>query len=161
MSKNKTVLLTLEEEESYHLIAVHCSREAFQVAFFLNKALGLKFKRNRKDIDFKHEQHMAFYPIFHCSDEANYVDYYLVANKFDAASAQLRPSGPLFAETEVVTTHLLPEFKNVDYFLKIEDEAAMIDPQAIIDDLNKIPQIITAYDVEVESIKSKENLIFN
>lgn len=161
MSKNKTVLLTLEEEESYLLIAVHCSREAYQVAFFLNKAFGLKFKRNRKDIDFKHEKHMAFYPIFHCSDEANYVDYYLVANKFDAASVQLQPSGTLFAETEVVTTHLLPEFKNVDYFLKIEDEAAMIDPQEIVDGLNKIPQIITAYDVEVESIKSKENLIFN
>lgn len=161
MPKNKTVLLTLEEEESYHLVAVHCSREAYQVAFFLNKALGLTFKRDRKDLDFKHENHMAFYPIFHCSDEANYIDYYLVANKFDATSMQLRPSGTLFAEKEVVTTHLLPEFKRVDYFLKIEDEAAMIDPQEIVDGLNKIPQIITAYDVEVESIKSKENLIFN
>lgn len=159
MSQNKT-LLNIIEEEWYHLIAVHCSREAYQVAYFLNQHLGLKLKREKQDVDFKHEQLVAFYPIFHYLDGTNGADYYLVANRF-GGKYQHRSSGALFPDSSNVTTHLLSEYKNVDYFLKIEDETEIIDAKKTISDLNKVPQIITAYNVDVKTLKSQENLIFN
>ena len=56
--------------------------------------------------------------------------------------------------------NLIPEKKNVDYFLKIEGRN---DPDFInnlIDGLNEIRQIITTYSIDPSSLKSKEHLIF-
>jgi hypothetical protein len=55
---------------------------------------------------------------------------------------------------------LLPEFKKVDYFLKIEnieDSKEIIKIQLL---LNTIENISTVYAVETNKIKSKNNLIF-
>jgi ribosomal protein L25 (general stress protein Ctc) len=55
---------------------------------------------------------------------------------------------------------LIPEFKKVDYFLKIENDEVEIDVSKIINALKKIERVSTVYPVEVEKIKSKNNLIF-
>lgn len=160
MPPNKTMLKMIEEE-SFHLIAIHCAREAYQIAFYLNKNLQLKLMRERKDIDFKHQEHIAYYPVFHHFDQISYSDFYLVANKFDGASNHAQSSGALFPEKPTLTSYLMPEYKKVDYFLKIEDDSELIDAQKVVNDLNKIPQIITAFQVNAATVKLRENLIFN
>lgn len=160
MSKNKT-MLQMTVEECYHLIAIHCSREAHQVAFLLNQHLNTKLKRERQDLDFQHKEFVAFYPLFHYLDQANYVNYYFVSGKYEGGSSSTQSSGALFTEKETLTTHLMPEYKNVDFFLKIEDETTLINTEEITTILNKVPQIITAYCIDVDTLKSQENLIFN
>jgi hypothetical protein len=62
---------------------------------------------------------------------------------------------------EVATkVYLLSEFKKVDYFLKIEnlDETKNLDE--IQSALNTIDNISTAYQVDINKIKAKNNLIF-
>ena len=54
--------------------------------------------------------------------------------------------------------YLLPEFKKVNYFLKIENTNLRL--IEILSHLNSIHQIATAYVVDVENLKSKNNLIF-
>ena len=56
--------------------------------------------------------------------------------------------------------YLLPEFKKVDYFLKIENLEASMNITKIQLLLNTIENISTAYEVETNKIKSKNNLIF-
>ncbi|HEY6142611.1 MAG TPA: IPExxxVDY family protein [Flavobacterium sp.] len=56
--------------------------------------------------------------------------------------------------------YLLPEFKKVDYFLKIEDTEKTINLLEIQTLLNTIDNISTVYVVEVNKIKAKNNLIF-
>jgi len=56
--------------------------------------------------------------------------------------------------------YLLPEFKKVDYFLKIENLEETIEVEQIQSLLNTIDSISTAYRVETNKIKSKNNLIF-
>ena len=56
--------------------------------------------------------------------------------------------------------YLLPEFKKVDYFLKIENLEEDLNVAAIQVLLNTIDSISTAYTVETNKIKSKNNLIF-
>ena len=78
--------------------------------------------------------------------------------------ASLQSSGGLFSESvsEKATTHyLLPEMKNVDYFLKIQTDYGSFPIESLISEINKIKQIISAYFVETEKIKSKNNLIFD
>ena len=68
----------------------------------------------------------------------------------------------LFAETALTNfknVYLLPEFKKVDYFLKI-DHLNAINENEIINSLKEISQIVTVYNIEIEKIKNKNNLIF-
>lgn len=148
-------------EDSYSLIALHCSMEAYRVAFFLNKSLNIQLARERQDIDFHHKELMAYYPLYRYFDEINHCNYYLVSNKFKGNPEQSVPVRGIFEEGSMLATNLVAEYKTVDYFLKIEDETEMTNMKDTLDLLNKIPQIITAYAVDVENLKSKENLIFH
>ena len=56
--------------------------------------------------------------------------------------------------------YLLPELKKVDYFLKIENNCSTYKMDGIIQKLNNIDWISTVYEVNPETIKSKNNLIF-
>jgi uncharacterized protein YcgL (UPF0745 family) len=54
----------------------------------------------------------------------------------------------------------LPEFKKVDYFLKIEHQNHFDVLAEVLDKINGIPQISAVYPVDSAKIKSKNNLIF-
>ena len=58
------------------------------------------------------------------------------------------------------TYNLLPELKQVDYFIKITNDTHQVNEKLIISKLQSIPHIITSYTVDLTKIKSKEHLIF-
>jgi hypothetical protein len=69
----------------------------------------------------------------------------------------------LFLDTQVeiaTRVYLLPEFKKVDYFLKIEHQDHFNVRAEVLDKINGIPQISAVYLVDSAKIKSKNNLIF-
>lgn len=55
---------------------------------------------------------------------------------------------------------LISEHKKVDYFLKIEHNASVINVEKIVDQLKQIERISAVYSLIPENIKSKNNLIF-
>lgn len=151
-----------DSEEPYTLIAIHCSEEEYKVAYLMNQHLNTRFKRRRVDIDFPSEGMMVTFPIFNFLDEFNYSQFYLVANKCRIVEAGLQSSGGLFSGIGSEKDHfLLPEFKKVDYFLKIYSDFESVPLQTLITQINNIEQIVSAYEVETGKIKSKNNLIFD
>lgn len=161
---NHKLVFDEEFEEPFTLIAIHCSEEEYKVAYLMNKFLNTRFARRKIDIDFTFEGLITTFPIFDFTDEVNYNQYYLVSNKCRTIEASLQSSGGLFAEidSEKAKDHfLLPEFKKVDYFLKIYSDFEDAAISNFISEVNKIKQIISAYIVETDNIKSKNNLIFD
>lgn len=161
---NHKLLIDDEIDEPFTLIAIHCSEEEYKVAYLMNKFLHTRFKRRKIDIDFTSEGLITTFPIFDFTDEVNYNQFYLVSNKCRTIEASLQSSGGLFAEmdSEKAKDHyLLPELKKVDYFLKIYSDFENVSLTSFISELNKIKQIISAYIVEMHTIKSKNNLIFD
>jgi hypothetical protein len=78
--------------------------------------------------------------------------------------ANIQSSGGLFdndATDKIITTYLIPEYKKVDFFLKIQSEMETIPLRKILSGINEIKQVISVYELEPENIKSKNNLIFN
>ncbi len=151
-------------EEEFSLIAIHCSAEAYKMAFMLNKYLGLKLERRRVDLDFSMNGLDVTFPIFKFDDEFQYTTYYLVANKCKSKMAQLNSAGSLFEDQEpnkMVTAYLLPELKKVDFFLKIESDFERIPLRKTLAQLNDIKEVISSYEVDTEKIKSNKNLIFH
>ena len=57
------------------------------------------------------------------------------------------------AYEEATTTYLVPEFKKVDYFIKIENSE--IDIESILTKINTIERISTVYAVDLDKLKSK------
>ncbi|MCW8981434.1 MAG: IPExxxVDY family protein [Altibacter sp.] len=157
--------LVLEDDfkETYSLLAIHCSEEAYKVAYLINQFVGLKLQRNNRDLEFSNNGLEVSFPRFIYDNEEQYTTYDLVANKCRSVVANVQSSGGLFTEnaSETVTTHLIPEFKKVDYFLKIISDFELIPLRKLISDINEIKQVISAYPVDVDSVKSKRNLIFD
>jgi len=56
---------------------------------------------------------------------------------------------------------LLPEYKKVNYLLKIETDLTINKEKQILNKLLKIPQVVTAYSIDVDTLKTKNNLIFD
>jgi hypothetical protein len=66
----------------------------------------------------------------------------------------------LFQDQPTLTKyHLVPEYRDVDYFLKIEHDELDVEDY-ILKSVLTIPKVITAYLVDASKLKSKNNLIF-
>jgi hypothetical protein len=82
----------------------------------------------------------------------------LLSNK-QLSSAALE-SQDLFSETPLEKKqYLIPEHKGVDFFLKIEDEGYLNIAQ-LVAQLKQMAVIVTAFEIDYNQIKSKNNLIF-
>lgn len=71
-------------------------------------------------------------------------------------------SGSLFEEEEVrpLQVNLVPEYKKVDFFLKIDEELNQKDLNLLVNAISQIPQVIAVYKIDTDLLKSKQNLIF-
>ena len=158
------ILLDDDLSEDFSLVAIHCSEEAYKVAYLLNQHLNLCLKRKKSDLDFSNDNREVNFPIFEFEDQFQYTNYYLVANKCKSRVANIASEGELFGDSvseRTVVTHLLPEFKNTDFFLKIESDFKNIPLKRNIALINEIKQVISAFEVEISEIKSNNNLIFS
>jgi len=158
------LILDDDFQDEFSLIAIHCSDEPYKMAYMLNKIIPLRLERKKKDIDFSNQGLEVSFPIFVFEDEYNYILYNLVANKNKSLIAKTYSSGGLFDEIsseKTISTFLINEFKTVDFFLKIHSDYEKVSTRNLISAINEIEQVISAYDVDIDKIKSKNNLIFN
>jgi hypothetical protein len=149
------------EDEAYSLLAIHCNLEDYRIAFLLNQFLNINLKRCAYDLDFQYTT--ASYSVYEWEDNKRQSMWNLIGNIFKREEDSLVSSGSLFDATSKVikTYNLIPEYKNVNYFLKIENDDHYMNLKNIISIIQKIPQIVTVYDIDVSTLKSKNNLIFN
>lgn len=157
--------LVLDEvfDETYKLIAIHCSVEEYKLAFLLNKHLNLRLSRLHKDFDFQIEGLRILFALYAFEDQLKYCTYYLVSNISKIEYKSTADSNSLFGEKELTfkKSYLLPEFNKVDFFLKIEEEIEGVSEKLLLEKIKEIPQVSLAYSIEYDQIKSKENLIFD
>ncbi len=162
MAVQRLVLDTVADDD-YELIAVHSSLVSYRLAYFLNKNLGLRLYRKNEDIYYNYKGGIASYPLYQYEDHFHYNTFSLFGNKFKTSVViENSTSQGLFTSIENTnkTTYLIPELKNVDYFLKIETETINFSGVTLLDTILAIPQIITAYLVDHQNLKSKNNIIF-
>jgi hypothetical protein len=161
---NYKLILDEDFRDEFTLIAIHCSVEAFKMAYLLNNHLHLKLKRKRVDLDFSKDGLEITFPWFEYEDEIDYISYDLIANKCKTERARTVASGGLFGNTkadEIITEYLLPEVRKVDFLLKITSEDHLAPVRKLILRVNEINEVISAYELEPDQLKSKNNLIFD
>ncbi|VAW25240.1 hypothetical protein MNBD_BACTEROID04-133 [hydrothermal vent metagenome] len=150
-------LLTLDLEDDYLLIGIHSTEEDYRLAYLLNKHLETKLIRFKYHLDFKDSD--AQFPLFEFNDENNFMSYYLINNKYIQIANDKNNEG-LFKGNYSTIYYLIPEKNKIDFFLKIKGCNQLNFAKKLVDKLNKIDQIITAYTIEPNTLKSKDHLIF-
>ncbi|WP_010520286.1 IPExxxVDY family protein [Aquimarina agarivorans] len=161
MVANKLVLDNFEVD-AFYLCAIHASLPSYKMAFLLNRQLELKFSRAKNDVEVLKDNHTEVYPRYVFDDEPNYTTFSLVKNKCLMYQKSSVKNTDLFTESyeQLITKNLISEYKNVDYFLKIETDNFNYSLKLLVSNILKITQVITAFAVDYETIKSKNNLIF-
>lgn len=157
--------LVLDEvfEQPYKLIAIHSSVEDYKLAYLLNKHLNLRLARSPKDIDLHMEKEHVLFAHFLYEDQQKYCSYHLVSNitRRETMSGSGEDSLLFGEHLAVKKSYLLPEFKQVDFLVKIEDEMDAVSEKLLISRILEIQQVSTAYAIDFDRIKTKENLIFD
>ena len=150
-------------EIDYQLIAIHTALEDYRLAYFINQKLPINLSRNKDEIHINIKEGETKFSRFYFYDKENEISWNLIQNKNAVIQQKKDSVQNLFSDLnmEVSTkVFLLPEFKKVDYFLKIENKEESLNIIEIQLLLNTIENISTAYNVETSKIKSKNNLIF-
>ena len=151
------------DEIDYHLIAIHTSLEDYRLAYFINQILPVNLCKNGNEIQINIKEGETKFSRFSYQDVENTIDWNLIQNRNEVIQKKNEKSQNLFSniDMEVSTkVYLLSEFKKVDYFLKIENMDKVMNVDEIQALLNTIDSISTAYSIDLNKIKAKNNLIF-
>lgn len=164
MSTQKLVLELDDEFDNSVVVAIHCSEPDYKMAYMLNRVLNLRLHRETSDLEFFYAEGNALYPLFAYEDWEQDRQFHLVAN-----ATQLNVNKPLAINADLFEgldahkarkVHLLPELKQADYLLKITSTKNNHSENVIVSRINEITQVITAYVVDLQPVKSRSNLIF-
>jgi hypothetical protein len=134
MSKTR---LNVEYDFDFCLIGIVCSEKDFRLCWLLNNQLGLKLAKTEE-----HTSGAGTHSLFSFADEPLMREYYLVANKTD--------TGKL----------LLEEHQHTDYFMIVKGEIDNEEKKYFAEQIKKIGSVSASYILDVETLKSKQNLIF-
>ncbi len=150
-------------EEDYHLIALHTSLEDYRLAYFLNRELGIGLSKSKSDIPLQVKGMKTSFIRFTFEDEKKLIQWDLVQNKNEIENIENITTTDLFSNTKnsfSSSVYLLPEYKKVDFFVKIENADNEIDLDEVMVQISKIDAVNLVYSVAKNKIKSKNNLIF-
>ena len=158
MKKGQKVhLLTYEEEDLQdHLLAIHSSLEIYQIAFFLNQSSGTKFKR---DLDISLEANSAAFSLFKWENSLIDVNILLFSNKHLEELREVHSNNNTLFDLPLRNeVSLIPEFKQVDFFIKSSHLETL---HLLFKPLNLWNAITMTYEIPSNKIKNRLNLIFD
>ena len=144
-------------EEEYSLIGIHSTLEDYKLAYLLNKNLNTRFYKAKEDLEFIREKKKASFSIYNYENINYDFDWFLIANSYRRENQTVSNELLLTSETK---TYLIPEKKKVDFFLKICGEIEYEFVMKTINKIKNIDNVITAYSIDKNTLKSKDFLIF-
>lgn len=142
MKKNK---LVVDYDYDFRLLGLISPAKDYKLAWCINKALAIKLIKNQDlKIEFVNNKQLII---------SNYI--------FETENSTLRLlKNKTLEYTDPAFAFLLPELKNFDYFIILEDEAGAFSLTDIITKIKNIPLIQYIAKLDTDKLKSKENLIF-
>lgn len=140
--KKKVHKLILEPETGFKLIGISSHENDYRLSWALNKYLGYNFSKSENLLiqKPKHNIEQSF-SVYIYNDEETFLQYQLIANNSENG-------------------FLIPELKNIDFFLKISGEYSDSIINKIVTKLKKIEIINTAFNLEDLSERNKKVFTF-
>ena len=141
----KTSKLIVEHDYDFELYAIISSIKAYKLAWVLNQSLNIDLaKEDDALFEFLKEKSKLYFINYKFETEYSYFRF--IKNK---SCEYYNTSKP----------YLIPELKEYDYLLLFSLNSEL-DKTTLIDKLKNLPNIEYLNLIEINTLKSKENLIF-
>jgi len=144
-------------DDNYTLIGIHSTLEEYKLAYLLNQKLNTRFVLANYSLDFQNKNNNAIFSIYEFINTKFSQSWFLISNKYSNNLDEI--STGLFQSNEI-TTYLIPEKRRVDFFLKLEGDFNYDYITKKIEEINSVNQVITSYEIDINTLKSKDFLIF-
>lgn len=142
MAKNK---LQVTYDFDFLLLALNANVKPYKLAWSLNKELGLNLiMTDNIEIGFVEEKSLS---IQNYIDSDEFQTVRLIRNRAEDTDG-------------AYNAYLLPELKNFDYLLLLENETNSFDENTFITEIKQIPFVQFITKINAQTLKSKDNLIF-
>lgn len=136
------VVLKYKIDLDFVLIAVTSSLKDYRICYLINKHLNFNFTRaDDHTIDLLADGEPVYFSFYEYFPDLDGAEFYFVTNK---GSEGL----------------LVPEMREVDYFMIIKNYIENEEVDQLVTSLNRIPEIVAAVKIDPKKIKSRENLLF-
>lgn len=133
-------VLEVEFDFDFSLFGISCHSANYRLAWALNKNLDLDLERT-DDIELSFGESTGFFSFYKYDDEESYTTYHLISNRSDAG-------------------YLIPEMKQIDFFLQYWGPMSEADLAHLPEDLRKVTSVLTAINIDPMSLKNRNNLLF-
>jgi hypothetical protein len=132
--RKKVHKLSFDYDNEFYLIGIASHENDYRISWALNKLLGWNLAKT-DDFKINHPKRKVEvnYSMYHFADDYG-VSYHLISNKSEKG-------------------FLLPDFKNIDYILKVSGEDNFNNISDLIQNIKKINIVITAF--VIENLQSK------
>ena len=135
-------VLKVDYDYDFLLIGIACHDKDYKLTWGINKTMGWDLRKiNDYELTFKGKAGTVAFSQFTMVNALMYREYFLLQNYSDSLC-------------------LLPELKVLDYFLIVKGDLAEGEVDDILGKLKSIPNVLTAYMVDVLNLKDKDNLLF-
>ena len=153
----KKYVLKTKIKHNYFLIAIKTVLEDYRLAYYLNEKFDLQFKKEDYSLNFPSKE--GSFTVFGFENPVTSSYWSLIANKQVVEKKVNASMVSLF--DEISNTYvLITEKKKIDYFIKIETNYKPEEKISFIKKINAIHRVITSYEIDPNTLKSKEFLIF-
>jgi hypothetical protein len=141
----KAAKLIIEYDYNFEVLALISSVKDYKLAFNINNKLNVQLKKT-DDIClvFVNESELT---VSQYLFETEFRTLRLLKNKSLEAKNMSKP-------------YLVPELKEYDYFIHLSGEGEVWESENIIENLKSLPVIQYVQKVDLNNLKSRENLIF-
>lgn len=134
--------LDIEYDFDFVLLGISCHEKDYRISWALREKLGFDLCRG-EDIVISNRKpgEDGSFAVFESLNEDNDSGIYLVANRSESS-------------------FLIPEQRAFDYFLLAKGGYDKQDQEFMLKKTREIPFVLTAFSIDPNSLKSKQNLIF-
>jgi hypothetical protein len=132
-----------EVEYDFVLIGISCHEKDYRLCWGINSVVDFNLERSDKELHTlptKKKSEISYHSLFSYFESENESECHLIVNRSS-------------------TGFLIPEKPQADYLFLIKDEGA-IDIIELNLRIKSIPFVLTTFIIDVDTLKSKDNLIF-
>ena len=136
------IILKYELDLNFLLIAINSPLKDYRLCFYINRTTSLNLKKDEDHEVWQSTNSFRYFSKYSDISSSEETETYLIANK------------------GLNGGFLVPEMKVVDYFILIKSFIDEEDLKTLLDGLNKIDDVVVASEIDIDKLKSKENLVF-
>ncbi|MBC8266203.1 MAG: IPExxxVDY family protein [Flavobacteriales bacterium] len=135
----KPLTLDYLEEVDFFILAINSHAKGYKLCWDINKKLNLNFVKNK----------------YHKPEKTKNVEF----SRFTSENKDLEIEYNLISNYSK-GGYLLPKYKNIDYFLKIQNYFWEKEKEDFIGKLRQIPEILLTFEFDLDNINSLNPFIF-